>query len=227
MGATDASSCLRTADVSFAVAIMPESDFARSLSRASLAIPDRFENRNIIDEQRYPAHLSLYLAGVSRARLEALSEALERVVSTSTSVGGTATRLYSGRRGFLGVRCDVRGSIRTLHDEVVHACADIHRALPTYRPHLVARWAQLSDVNRRLLAEYGSYKVFDRFDAHFSVAQVAPNVVVEAERIARRFLTLPHRFGLRSVQLVDIGHENERWTVLREWPLPPAHDAAS
>lgn len=207
-----------SAEVSYAVAVLPDAVFARAVSRASLAISAQFENTNRIDEDEFPAHVSVHLSGTMHAQLDALMSTIDTVVRRTTFLRVSAFALHAGWNGFIGVRCEP-ASLRPFHDDVVRACADVHCAAPSYRPHLIARWHDLKEQQRALLDAYGSYKVYDRFDAHVSVAQVPEVCVPAALAIATDLIPLPQQFEIRAIQFVDIGHRNECWSVLREWPV--------
>ena len=70
------SAALPLADVSFGFVLLPNVGFRRELSAASNAITARMHNANIVDEARFPAHLSLYLGGTTVLGIEKLGAVL-------------------------------------------------------------------------------------------------------------------------------------------------------
>jgi len=185
-----------------------------------MAVSARFENMNRIDGTIFPAHLSLYLGGVRQVDLEELTQAIGAVVSPFVGADGEATSLYTGKRGFIGLRCRADGAIGELHRRLVGVCAMQHRRSPVYRPHLLGRWGHLSAAEREGLEHYGASKVLDKFDAHFSVAQVKECDLPAAFELVQQCVTTPVTFRAPVVALVDIGHRNESWRVLHAWERP-------
>lgn len=128
----------------------------------------------------------------------------------------SATQLCKGSRGFIYVDCDSQQFVSIIN-AVTDACGTLHRQHPRYRPHILERWYKLSSHHQTLLRKYGTYKIGSLFRPHISVAQVSEDHTDEAYRIACETIDLPKPIHIEAVQLVDIGHANERWDVLYEW----------
>jgi len=210
---------LPVADVSIGVALLPSAEFREKVAEASLAIAARCENRNIIDEATFPAHVSLCLAGVGR---ESVSELTGAIGEFATSIKGLELRVQSLResgRGFLFLALDNTQQLRDVADGVIEICASVHTMNPHYRPHLVRGWGTLSESRRQLLVRYGTYKVQSEWNPHISVASVSADHLADARKVAANLITLPSDVRVESIQLLDIGHDNEKWEVLSSWDV--------
>jgi len=200
------------AEISYGVAIIPTNPLKDKVAAASLRVTRSFENENVIDNKRFPAHVSLYLGGTSRDYIPMLSDAIDKAIRPHLLAKLRADSLYSDG-GFIGVDVAVDSATRLLFDAVVSACAQVHQTSQLVRPHLISRWSRLTSAQRDLILRMGTYKV-DPSGLHISVAQVDPQDLNSAFVLARRDLTLPEEFGIESVQIVDVGHNNEKWVVL-------------
>ncbi len=210
---------LKPADISIGVAIIPTPPLKHSISKASLRVSERYENKNLIDNKRFPAHLSLFLGGVTGASLLALVKALASEVKPFLSENFEANRLTRSHT-LISVGCRRDTKLLELVDCVVKTCGQIHIENPAYRPHIIKRWPNLSSQQQELLQQFGTYKTSDTFNPHLSVADVADDIELEsALLIAKKMIKLPVSFGIEAIQLVDIGHQNEQWQVLESWAL--------
>jgi hypothetical protein len=208
---------LEEANISFGVVVIPTVPIKEEIASASSQITKYFDNANIIDNKQFPAHLSLYLGGTSSERIGALIATLEPALSPFLTGEFVADRVYEESRGFIGVACQQSETLLSLVTTIVNACGTIHQESPHYRPHIIKRWPRLSEEQQRLLTLYGTYKTAENFDAHLSVASVPALDAADALQIARQHLHLPRVFRVEAFQLVDIGHNNEKWNVLYEW----------
>ena len=102
-------------------------------------------------------------------------------------------------------------------ETTAETCGGFHRQYPRYRPRLIERWPRLKAEERQQIQRFGTYKLAASAKPHLSVAQVSEIYVADAFKLARKLVTLPQGFGVESIQLVDVGHGNERWEVLQEW----------
>lgn len=207
------------ADISFCVALLPGPPLYDQLASASVAITKSFQNRNIIDNKRYPAHISLHLGGVSRSEVAALTDSLAEHVRAYLGGPVHATRLYAGFRGFIGVGVDANASLNALVKEVRNTCNLVQERTPVVRPHLLGRWSRLSADQRMQVLKFGTYKPNNANDLHLSVAEVDEEDQDEALAIADKHLTLPQDVNIHKIELIDVGHHNESWTVLASWSL--------
>ena len=205
------------ADISFCVALIPGPPLYDQLASASVAITKSFQNRNVIDNKRYPAHISLHLGGVARSEVAALTNSLAEHVRVCLGGPVHATRLYTGFRGFIGVGVDASASLNGLVKEVRNACNLVQERTPVVRPHLIERWSRLPAEQRMQVLKFGTYKANNANDLHLSVAEVDEEDQDEALAIADKHLTLPQDVKIHKIELIDVGHHNESWTVLASW----------
>jgi hypothetical protein len=204
------------ADVSFGVVLIPERVFRDHVTAASRAITAAMQNENVIDEIRFPAHVSLFLGGTTSRGMRELEAELGRVVASIPTVV-EASRLILGNRGFVAVEVVKSPRLSGIANEVQLVCAAAHGRCPVYRPHLIARWGALSEERRQLLRAVGTYKTVDHWDPHVSVASVPEADLQRAAEIAMPLIPLPQAVRVEALQLVDVGHDNERWDVRQSW----------
>src|SRR3990167_8228625 len=114
------------ANLSYCIALIPTQPIKDLIALASMAITERFDNYNIIDNQRFPAHVSLHIGGTDREFVDSLGAKLRIATEPFFSSQFTADRLYEGSRGFIGVNC-VADDLLPLIQVVVETCAEIHR----------------------------------------------------------------------------------------------------
>jgi hypothetical protein len=133
------------------------------------------------------------------------------------SINLRAERMYASH-GFIGLTVQKNESLRKLFNIIFEICTEMHRVNPRYRPHLIERWPRLRREQQALLAQHGTYKTFDVLDLHLSIAQVDDRKSYEALRIGQKNIIVPQEFGIEYLQLVNIGHKNERWDILYQWP---------
>lgn len=208
----------KTAPLSFCVAIIPNSPLKEQVASASLAITQKFDNKNIIDNKKFPAHISLYLGGTDLKFIPSLIQRLKTATTQFFSFKYLATQFYKGSRGFIGLNCGY-DALSPVIQTVLLNCALLHKQNPLYRPHIVERWLYLPQIKKQLLKKYGTYKVGTEIKPHFSIAQVPEINLDDAFNIAIEYIALPKDFKIESFQFVDIGHKNEKWNVLAEWPF--------
>lgn len=198
------------APLSYAIAAIPREPLYSSVARASLAVAAFTENRNLIDNVQWPCHLSLLLGGTTKEGAAVLGETLRR--SLDRTFSGTAARLYTGSRGFIGIALEGPALVDA-HRAAAAAAEAAMLAAPVVRPHLLRRWERLREEERSAVLRYGSYKIDSKFDAHLSVAQVDEEDQREAFARASRHLTFPTPVEFGAIHIVDVGDENERWIV--------------
>jgi hypothetical protein len=209
---------LPQAEVSFGLVLLPDERFRREVGAASDAVTAKMPNQNIVDEGRFPAHLSLYLGGTTAAGVDMLASGLENLAGDAPRAIDV-TRLSQGNRGFLSAEVAKTPALRAFAGAIIAHCRAIHHVNPVYRPHLIGRWDRLSPERQDLLREFGTYKTVDAWDPHISVASVQEADLSEAAALAGAVLVLPQTVPVAALQLVDVGHDNERWRVLRSFPV--------
>ena len=210
---------LPEANLSFAVAVIPTLPLKEQIASASLVIAQRFDNNNIIDNKKFPSHISLYLGGTDYKFIDSMSVKLQIATTQFLSAKFVAEKLYYGNRGFIGIQCTKTNPLLSLMQVVVDVCAELHRRHPRYRPHLIKRWPQLTKEKRELLHQYGTYKIPAFHDFYFYVSYFTEIYTKKTLKIAQEIISLPKEFGIERIQVVDIGHQNERWIVLHQWPV--------
>jgi 2'-5' RNA ligase len=209
------------ATISFAVCAIPAEPIRSEVTRASMAITQATANRNVIDDARFPAHLTFIISGTDESGLRALREAFRTARFDTTRLVARAAALSVSRGTTITVTLEGDGP-RVLHDRVLDLVEPILTGHPALRPHLDARWESLLAAQRTLVRRYGSYKVRESFDPHVTVATVAPTETPAMEALCARYIQLPQDVRFAALQLVDVGHENQRWTVLESVQLPDA-----
>lgn len=208
---------VKVAPISFGIALIPSDPIYSEVSQASLAITKLCENRNIIDNKRFPCHLSMILAGTSEPGLEFLREDLLRSVPLR-KLNAEATRVYTGSNGFIGV--SIRGSdCQEFHDSLMRSMKRLMAHETLIRPHLKERWPRLSPSERASLVEYGSYHVGNGFQPHLSVAQVDSDELADMTKVAKKTIRVPQSVSFAELQVIDVGHKNEKWEVRHSIPL--------
>lgn len=101
-----------------------------------------------------------------------------------------------------------------MHSDILSVVKNVQSTEKVIRPHLAERWQTLTPEQRERINTFGSYRVDKDFSAHISVAQVDDDVARDMFSLARVKITVPVEFSFRELQLVDVGHENERWNVI-------------
>jgi hypothetical protein len=207
----------KDAEISYCIAVIPASPLYEQISEASLAITAKWENQNIIDNKRFPAHISLIISGVSSAALDVLKAEVSKLASSVKSAQFEVVSLYKGSRGFIGVRC-TGAILEQLGKRAFDASAVAISNDPCVRPHLSERWSSLSEYQQGDAAKYGSYKTNDG-DYHLSVAQVDQWDVGSAIQVAEKIVSVHAKSTISAIQLIDVGHHNEQWKVLQDFPI--------
>lgn len=210
------SDSLTPAKLSYCIALIPTNPIKDMIASASLAITKRFENINIIDNKKFPAHISLHIGGTDREFLDSLKSKLQLATESFMRKTYVADRLYLGSRGFVGVNC-VADDLIPFIDAVVDASSELHQEHPRFRPHHLERWPKLTSEQQDSIKKFGTYKIGGAAKPHLSVAQVDEEDAGDAFRIAQKHIQLPQDFLVESIQIVDVGHKNEKWDVLYQW----------
>lgn len=205
------------AQVSFTIAAIPEEPIYSEIAKASLKISELCRNQNIIDNEKWPCHLSLIISGTDLAGMETLSQLLGDSRARKP-VKATATSIYTGRGGFIGVPLDGEGVI-DLHRNVAEIVAQVLKGKKLLRPHLQSRWPYLSSTERGIVSVYGSFKIGKQFHPHLSVAQVGDLKAQTMLKIAKEVIRIPQEVLFRELQLVDVGHNNEKWDIFSRVPI--------
>jgi hypothetical protein len=204
-------STIPAAPISYAIAIIPGEPLYSQVAEASLAIAERCENRNIIDNKKFPCHLSLLLSGSTKKGLDMLADRLAGMHIASKRL--KALTLQVDQRGFITVAVD-NAPLMELQQNILPMVEEVLGREPVIRPRLIERWHDIPGNRQELIRRFGSYKVGLDFDPHLSVADVAPALADEMIILAREIITVPTEVPLKALQIVDIGHKNEKWDIL-------------
>ena len=205
---------LSEAPISFAIVAIPSEPLYSAVAKASMAITERCKNNNIIDNETFPCHISLLISGGNEVVLQEISKDLKdkRFKAKNELM---ATSIFKGGRGFIGLQ--VEGQfIWQLHRAILSLVQKALHDKFLIRHHLIPRWARLSDAERTQIRRYGSYHVAGNFDPHFSIAQVEDTNLDQMAELAVQHIKTPQKFSISQLQIVIVGHENERWDVFFE-----------
>lgn len=205
---------MNKSNLSFAIVLTPEKPLRSLIAKASLEITQLFDNQNIIDEERFPAHLSLYLGGTNENHVNNLWRKVNRVIDDFSEISITAIRA-STSRGFIKIDCYKSKELMDFVNRILIICKNNHKSNPSYRPHLLERWNNLSEKKQKDIVRYGTYKTSDEFNPHMSIAHVDESNCLHAIVITKNIIKLPLSFAIETLQLVDIGHHNEKWKVIK------------
>lgn len=208
---------LSPSPLSFAIAAIPNEPIYSEVAKASLTITKYCDNRNIIDNKRWPCHVSLILSGTSHNGLKNLAQMLSSK-EFKPVIPATATSLYSGWGGFIGVTIDGK-SLTDLHQNILDIVAKVIKDEPSIRPHLLSRWSSLSLDQKAVIRSYGSYQIREKFRPHLSVAQVGDDDLKDMISIAQKLIRVPQEILFNELQIVDVGHNNEKWDIVYRFPL--------
>ncbi len=208
---------LQLANLSYGIVLIPTEPIFSNISEASLKITENHKNYNIIDNKIFPTHLSVILTGTNREHSNIIFQKLQETTSEFKCISLTANNIYLGKHGYIGVKCNDNSKLKNLCHKIISTCASFHQKHQVFRPHIIKRWDTLQENEKKLIIEYGTYKLFNNMDFHLSVAMVDSIDQDECFKIAKNTINIPQTFKIEKFQFVDIGHENEKWEVLYEW----------
>jgi hypothetical protein len=207
---------LPEASLSFAVSVIPSQPLRQQIVLASKTIAEQFSSTNVVDDQAFPPHLSLLLAGTQQVLIDDVRRALDIALPPHLSATLVAEVVYSDS-GFVSIGCREDGALLGLAWAVIHAFAGVHSQHPHYRARTLARWNTLAPSRRQAVKVYGTERIPPDWQPHLSVGDVQAVHAAKAIRIAKRLVDVPQEFRIEAIEFVDIGSENERWEVLHRW----------
>ena len=208
---------LKPANLSYGIVIIPTEPIFSIISDASLKITENHKNYNIIDNKIFPTHLSIILTGTNREYSNIIFKKLQKTTSEYKCISLTASEVYLGKRGYIGVKFNDSPELKKLCHKIISVCASFHQKYQVFRPHIIKRWNTLQENEKELIIKYGTYHIFDKIDFHLSVAMVDNIDQDECFKIAKNMISVPQTFKIDKFQFVDMGHKNEKWEVLYEW----------
>jgi len=180
-------------------ALIPEDPLFRSVIDASQAITDEYYyNENIIDDDRFPPHLSLHICTVPGDAIRQLSDALRALVADTGLPDISPVGVQESNGGYVMANVDRTAELMTLHEEVLELAANARKGV---------------DGDK-----YGSSYIRDAFEPHISLAKVDRHDLRNAARIGRESFGACLTARARSLDLCDIGARSERWDVLASLP---------
>jgi hypothetical protein len=189
--------------------IVPAEPLFSAVIEASQAVSRRYKNANIIDAQRWPPHVSLHIGTVPPDRLETLCDAFDELDTDLTPVI-VPERLTRRSRGYISLKVTITDELRALHEQVLECFAKARAGFEEPIPG----WASDSDRDRTWYRRYGNTYIFDRFDAHLSVAKVSRENHDAAHEVASAALGTTAAGKASVFELRDIGPHNERWDLI-------------
>jgi hypothetical protein len=207
---------LTPANLSYGVVIIPSEPIYTQISKASLEISKFYKNLNIIDNVKFPSHITLIISGTNSINANEIAETLKVQTSEYKNISLTANQLFCNN-GFIEVSCQKGKEEIFLLKKVFEVCSEFHRQIHVFRPHLLSRWDTLKESRQKQVIDNGTYKTPETTNMHLSVALVDKSVSDHCYEISRNLITIPQEFKIDKFQFIDMGHNNEKWEVLFEW----------
>lgn len=181
-------------------ALIPDEPLFGAVVRASQAITDEFYyNENVIDDKRFPPHVSLHICTAPRDTMQQMTDALGTLIAEIGLPDINPVGVVPAHGGYVMLNVERTTEIMTLHEEILELAA-------------VAREKVGAD-------KYGSEYIRDSFVPHVSLAKVDRHDLISATDIGKQFLDCPHSARTRTLDLCDIGPRSERWDVLASLPI--------
>jgi hypothetical protein len=202
----------KSAPISFVIAAIPAEPMYSQIARASMAISGMCKNKNIIDNNLFPCHITLTISGTTEQGIRLLIEAMTGYDFVEP-INCLITRVYSNSGGFIGVELNDL-NLKKLHNDILRLTEPVIEQYPVVRPRLKKKWRELSAEKQALIMRFGSYRVLDYYKAHLSIAQVDRRFLNQMMKVAENMILLPQTIKIKELQIVDVGHENESWQVL-------------
>jgi len=175
-------------------ALIPDNPLFRAVIDASRSITDEyFHNANVIDDKKFPPHLSLHICTVPRDTLSQVIDGLKTLASANlpdlVPVG-----VEPADGGYVMLNIEPTDELMTLHEGVLALAADARGELGQ--------------------ETYGNPYIRERFTPHISLAKVEYGEQANAATIGRDALGNPGTVRARSLDLCDIGKHSDRWEIL-------------
>ncbi len=173
-----------------------------------------FPENNYELSSKFPPHITLFQGGTMTKGVDEL----RRIIFSQLDIllketRGIASNVQASPSGFIAVTCESMG-LQKIADDITAKCAKIHAGMQIYRPRIIERLREFSDVELKNVMQTGSSRVASLFMPHISLAQVKPEHGVEAVAIATETISLPIIFKVNKIVLIDSGHQNEKWEIM-------------
>lgn len=190
------------AETRVAFALIPGEPHFSAVVKASAAITAEMPNRNVIDTERFPPHLSLHICTIPDDRLTRMFAWLGATAPRPELAAPlTLGELREGTDGYITLDLATSAALRRLHEWVLRAAA-IARGYPAEPGPESAR------------DRYGSTWVRDRFRPHYSIAKVERDDQHDAYEIAAETVTGLLPAPVAAFEVCDIGANSEKWELL-------------
>lgn len=176
-------------------ALIPDAPLFRAAIDASQEITDEFYyNANVLDDKKFPPHVSLHICTVPRDRISTAIETLRAVVAKTDMPSIAPTGIEAADGGYVMLNIDRTEELMALHEEILAIAAEARDGMGSDR--------------------YGSQYIRELFSPHISLAKVERREQAQAVDIGRGALGDPGAGPPRSLDVCDIGERSERWDVL-------------
>jgi 2'-5' RNA ligase len=203
------------AEISYCIAIIPDNPFYNELITCNQHLTAQFRENKYELTHRFPPHITLFQGGTTTEGLGLLRKVISNTLSKLVNASLVADSMRAHENGFIEALCNLE-AVQTDVLSLVIECAKVHKKINVYRPRIIEKFSEYSDVERESILQTGSARVGSLFKPHISIAQVASEHVSEATRIANKEISLPKAFSVSRVVMVDAGHKNEKWETIFE-----------
>lgn len=185
-----------------AFAVIPGEPHFSAIVKASAAITAEKPNRNIIDTDRFPPHLSLHICTIPTGQLAGMFTHLATAApQEALSAPLTLGELREGSSGYITLDLTATPAVMDLHEWTLQAAA-------TARGHPATPGTESAQER------YGSTWIRNHFCPHYSIAKVDHDDQHDAYEIAAETLTGLPPAPVASFQVCDIGAHSEKWETL-------------
>ena len=175
----------------------------------------KYKNSNSIDGRVFPPHLTLLTGGTDKESLYAIAQLL---AAQDWNMDDCSASPADTSEGFLSI--PVRSNqLRVVQEDILKNIEPIISKKPFLHPRVLEKWDHLSSVQKERAIRYGTYKIAEDFHPHISIAKVEPAHQYAALAMARESIQAPMHMAFDIIQLVDVGHKNEKWEIIAEYPL--------
>lgn len=180
-------------------ALIPDDSMFESVVNASQAITDEYYyNKNVIDDQCFPPHLSLHICTVPYDEIPQIVDDLRALIERVGLPRISPIGVESSYGGYVMVNVERTTQLIALHEAILELAAMVREGV---------------DADK-----YGSKYVRDAFVPHFSLAKVHRRDLANATNIGRQAFGSCQPTRTRALELCDIGAHSERWDVLASFP---------
>jgi hypothetical protein len=175
-------------------ALIPGDPLFHRVIDASQAITDEYYyNQNVIDDKKFPPHVSLLISPIPRDTVPQVGERLSALAGRLPDLTPSGVELVDS--GYIMLAIERSDALVSLHEAVLEIAAEARAGLGS------------SD-------KYGSQYIRDLFDPHISLAKLEYKDQDSAADLGEEALGELASAPSRSLDLCDIGERSERWELL-------------